>query len=216
MISESGATRGEALEKVSRTWVAQMTRAQPDALRLDCRDQHAASHSRDLKLGAKAAPSLPGQTRTNKLEVVSTSSNAEACDAPFDFVIVGSGFGGSVSAMRLAQKGYRVAVVEAGKRWQAADFPKTNWNAFKYLWAPRLGCFGIQNITLLKGVMVLHGSGVGGGSLVYANTLMRPKASVFDDPAWSRTVRLGRRARATLRNRTPHARRHREPSADGG
>jgi len=119
---------------------------------------------------------------------VSTSSKAEASDAPFDFVIVGSGFGGSVSAMRLAQKGYRVAVVEAGKRWQAADFPKTNWNAFKYLWAPRLGCFGIQNITLLKGVMVLHGSGVGGGSLVYANTLMRPRASVFDDPAWSRTV----------------------------
>ncbi|HWZ90323.1 MAG TPA: GMC family oxidoreductase [Polyangiaceae bacterium] len=106
----------------------------------------------------------------------------------YDFVIVGSGFGGSVSAMRLAQKGYRVAVVEAGKRWSQTDFPKTNWNAFKYLWAPKLRCFGIQNITLLKGVMVLHGSGVGGGSLVYANTLMRPDASVFDDPAWSRAV----------------------------
>ena len=90
--------------------------------------------------------------------------------------------------MRLAQKGYKVAVVEAGKRWHAGDFPKTNWNARKYLWAPRLGCFGIQNITLLKGVMVLHGSGVGGGSLVYANTLMRPLASVFDDLAWSRAV----------------------------
>lgn len=109
-------------------------------------------------------------------------------DEEFDFIIVGSGFGGSVSAMRLSQKGYRVAVVEAGKRWQAADFPKTNWNAFKYLWAPKLGCFGIQNITLLKGVMVLHGSGVGGGSLVYANTLMRPQPSVFEDPAWSRAV----------------------------
>ena len=90
--------------------------------------------------------------------------------------------------MRLAQKGYKVCVVEAGRRWQANDFPKTNWNAFKYLWAPRLGCYGIQNITLLKGVMVLHGSGVGGGSLVYANTLMRPQASVFADPAWSRSV----------------------------
>ncbi len=108
---------------------------------------------------------------------------------PFDFVIVGSGFGGSVSAMRLAQKGYRVAVVEAGKRWHAGDFPKTNWNAFKYLWAPKLRCFGIQNITLLKGVMVLHGSGVGGGSLVYANTLMRPLPSVFEDAAWSGAVR---------------------------
>jgi cholesterol oxidase len=86
--------------------------------------------------------------------------------------------------MRLAQKGYRVAVLEAGKRWHAADFPKSNWNAFKYLWAPRLRCFGIQNITLLKGVMVLHGAGVGGGSLVYANTLMRPDNAVFDDPSW--------------------------------
>lgn len=91
--------------------------------------------------------------------------------------------------MRLSQKGYRVAVIEAGKRWAAEDFPKSNWNAFKYFWAPRLRCFGIQNITLLKGVMVLHGAGVGGGSLVYANTLMRPLPSVFDDPAWSGSVR---------------------------
>ena len=91
--------------------------------------------------------------------------------------------------MRLAQKGYRVAVVEAGKRWAASDFPKSNWNAFKYFWAPKLRCFGIQNITLLKGVMVLHGAGVGGGSLVYANTLMRPLPSVFDEPAWSGPVR---------------------------
>ena len=113
----------------------------------------------------------------------------DSAQEAFDFIIVGSGFGGSVSAMRLAQKGYRVAVIEAGKRWASSDFPKSNWNAFKYLWAPKLRCFGIQNITLLKGVMVLHGSGVGGGSLVYANTLMRPSPSVFDDPAWSDSVR---------------------------
>ena len=111
---------------------------------------------------------------------------------PFDFVIIGSGFGGSVSAMRLAQKGYRVAVVESGKRWRAEDFPKTNWNAFKYFWAPKFRCFGIQNITLLRGVMVLHGSGVGGGSLVYANTLMRPSDEVFRDPSWSHNVDFGR------------------------
>ena len=115
-------------------------------------------------------------------------SAAQQSETEFDFIVVGSGFGGSVSAMRLAQKGYRVAVVEAGKRWHAGDFPKTNWNAFKYLWAPKLGCFGIQNITLLKGVMVLHGSGVGGGSLVYANTLMRPLPSVFQDASWSGAV----------------------------
>jgi cholesterol oxidase len=109
-------------------------------------------------------------------------------DETFDFIVVGSGFGGSVSAMRLAQKGYRVAVLEAGKRWRHTDFPKTNWNAFKYLWAPKLRCFGIQKITLLKGVMLLHGSGVGGGSLVYANTLMRPRDEVFDDPSWGTAV----------------------------
>lgn len=106
----------------------------------------------------------------------------------FDFVIVGSGFGGSVSAMRLAQKGYRVAVLEAGKRYRGSEFPKSNWNVAKYLWAPRLRCFGIQNITLLKGVMVLHGSGVGGGSLVYANTLMQPDERVFADAAWRGAV----------------------------
>jgi cholesterol oxidase len=117
--------------------------------------------------------------------------SVDSSDTSFDFVIVGSGFGGSVTAMRLAQKGYRVAVLEAGKRWNASDFPRTNWNAFKYLWAPRLRCFGIQNITLLKGVMVLHGSGVGGGSLVYANTLMQPPASVFADPSWTSVVDFG-------------------------
>jgi cholesterol oxidase len=94
--------------------------------------------------------------------------------------------------MRLAQKGYRVAVLEAGKRYFAHDFPKTNWNVFRYFWAPRFRCFGIQNITLLKGVMVLHGAGVGGGSLVYANTLMVPNPEVFDDPTWKRGVDFGR------------------------
>lgn len=97
----------------------------------------------------------------------------------FDFVIIGSGFGGSVSAMRLSQKGYRVAVLEKGKRWNSGDFPETNWNLRKFIWAPFLRCFGIQSLSLLKGVMVLHGTGVGGGSLVYANTLMEPPADVF-------------------------------------
>jgi cholesterol oxidase len=102
----------------------------------------------------------------------------------YDFIIIGSGFGGAVCAMRLSQKGYRVAILESGKRWNKEDFPKSNWNLPKYLWMPRLRCFGIQCITLLKGVMVLHGTGVGGGSLVYANTLMKPKPEFFSDPAW--------------------------------
>jgi cholesterol oxidase len=102
----------------------------------------------------------------------------------YDFVIIGSGFGGSVSALRLAQKGYSVLVLEKGRRFGKKDFAKTNWDLPRFFWAPLAKCFGIQQITLLKGVMVLHGAGVGGGSLVYANTLMQPRAVVFQDPAW--------------------------------
>ncbi len=103
----------------------------------------------------------------------------------FDFVVIGSGFGGSISAMRLAQKGYRVLILERGRRFADEDFPRTNWNVSKYLWLPALRCFGIQQITLLNGVLVLHGSGVGGGSLVYANVLMEPDGALFESPAWS-------------------------------
>jgi cholesterol oxidase len=97
----------------------------------------------------------------------------------FDFVVIGSGFGGSVSALRLAEKGYRVLVIEEGKRWAPQDFPKSNWNIRKFLWLPRLGCTGIQRIDWLGDVMVLGGVGVGGGSLVYANTLLVPPDEAF-------------------------------------
>ncbi|MCB1309624.1 MAG: GMC family oxidoreductase, partial [Leptospiraceae bacterium] len=100
----------------------------------------------------------------------------------YDYIIIGSGFGGSVSAMRLSQKGYRVAVLESGKRWDAKDFPKTNWNVRKFLWFPKVFCYGIQRINLLNDVMILSGSGVGGGSLVYANTLYVPKKQFFNHP----------------------------------
>jgi cholesterol oxidase len=111
----------------------------------------------------------------------------------FDVVVIGSGFGGSVAALRLAEKGYSVAVLEAGRRFGDADFAKTSWRARKYLWAPALGCYGIQRITLLRpakghkgaGVLVLSGAGVGGGSLVYANTLYRPLKAFYEDPQWS-------------------------------
>lgn len=103
----------------------------------------------------------------------------------FDYIVVGSGFGGSVSAMRLAEKGYSVLVIEKGKRWKAQDFPKSNWNIRKYLWMPLLRCFGFQKLTFFREVFVLSGVGVGGGSLVYANTHMMPKDSFYSNPAWS-------------------------------
>lgn len=102
----------------------------------------------------------------------------------YDYVIVGSGFGGSVSAMRLTEKGYRVLVIERGKRFKDSDFPKTNWNVRKYLWAPALRCFGILQISPFKNVLVLHGSGVGGGSLGYANVLMPPDDASFAAEGW--------------------------------
>lgn len=106
-------------------------------------------------------------------------------DDQADYIVVGSGFGGSVSAMRLAEKGYRVLVIEKGKRWKAGDFPKTNWNVRKYLWLPLLRCFGFQKLTFFREVFVISGVGVGGGSLVYANTHMMPKDTFYRNPAWS-------------------------------
>lgn len=102
----------------------------------------------------------------------------------YDFVIIGSGFGGSVSAMRLSEKGYRVLVMERGKRFRDQDFPKTTWNIFKYLWAPAFRCFGILQISPFRDVFVLHGNGVGGGSLGYSNVLMIPDDKLFEHPAW--------------------------------
>jgi cholesterol oxidase len=103
----------------------------------------------------------------------------------YDVVVVGSGFGGSVAALRLTEKGYRVAVVEAGRRFADDEFAETSWDLRKYLWAPALGCYGIQRIHLLKDVMILAGSGVGGGSLVYANTLYRPLKPFYADKQWA-------------------------------
>ncbi|GAA1785286.1 GMC family oxidoreductase [Luedemannella flava] len=109
----------------------------------------------------------------------------------YDVVIIGSGFGGSVAALRLAEKGYRVAVVEAGRRFADHELPRTSWRLRRFLWAPALGCRGIQRMDFIRGrrgaggVLVLSGAGVGGGSLVYANTLYEPPAEVFADPQWA-------------------------------
>ena len=108
-----------------------------------------------------------------------------AKELQFDVVIIGSGFGGSVTALRLREKGYSVAVIEAGKRFADKDFPKTSWRVNKFLFAPALGCYGIQRIHFLPDVLVLCGAGVGGGSLVYANTLYQPGDKYFNDPQWA-------------------------------
>ncbi len=106
-------------------------------------------------------------------------------EAPvYDFVIIGSGFGGSVSAMRLAEKGYSVLVLERGKRYEDNDFPKTNWNIQKSLWLPFLRCFGTWELSFLNGAIALRSSGVGGGSLMYANVLMETDDRLFEAPSW--------------------------------
>ncbi len=107
-----------------------------------------------------------------------------SAELDYDVVVIGSGFGGSVAALRLSEKGYRVAVLEAGRRFDESSYPKTSWHVRSFLWLPQLGCYGMQRISLLRDVMILSGAGVGGGSLVYANTLYEPLPPFFDDPQW--------------------------------
>lgn len=114
----------------------------------------------------------------------SSISRKDDVEFDFDFVIVGSGFGGSVSALRLSEKGYKVCVIEKGRRFRPQDYAKSNWDLPRYLWAPLFKCFGIQKLTFFKDVLILSGAGVGGGSLVYANTLMVPTDKSFENPAW--------------------------------
>lgn len=106
-------------------------------------------------------------------------------DLDYDFIIIGSGFGGSVSALRLSEKGYKVLVVEKGKWYKSVDFAKTNWNLKKWLWIPALRFFGIMKITIFKHIAILSGTGVGGGSLVYANTLPVPKTTFYKTGTWA-------------------------------
>ncbi|MGB5059018.1 MAG: NAD(P)-binding protein, partial [Candidatus Promineifilaceae bacterium] len=115
---------------------------------------------------------------------MTNKSRKDSADDVFDYVIIGSGFGGSVSALRLAEKGYRVLVLERGKRYNAKDFPKTNWNVFKYLWLPAARCFGIMGINFFSDIWILNGSGVGGGSLVYASTHIKPPQAFFEAEEW--------------------------------
>ncbi|MEY4989142.1 MAG: hypothetical protein RI933_775 [Actinomycetota bacterium] len=104
----------------------------------------------------------------------------------FDVAVIGSGFGGSVAALRLVEKGYRVLVIEAGARFEEHEFAKNSFDLKRFLFFPKLGLTGIQRIDLLKNVLVLSGAGVGGGSLVYANTLYRPPKTFYQTGSWSK------------------------------
>ena len=116
---------------------------------------------------------------------VSAVSEAASTNYDFDWIVIGSGFGGSVSALRLAEKGYRVAILECGRRYRDEDFAKSTWNFRRYYWMPRLGLRGIFRMTVFKDVFIVSGSGVGGGSLGYANTLYRARQAFFRDEQWS-------------------------------
>ncbi len=103
----------------------------------------------------------------------------------YDVVVIGSGFGGSVAALRLTEKGYRVAVLDMGRRWAPTDFPPNNWHVRKAMWAPKLGCFGPQRLTVLGKTFIASAVGVGGGSLIYGNTLYEPLDRFYTDPQWA-------------------------------
>lgn len=113
-----------------------------------------------------------------------TAADVTAADVDVDVVVIGTGFGGSVAALRLAEKGYTVHMLEAGRRFEDEDFAKTSWDVRNYLWAPALGLYGIQRVHKLPDVMILAGAGVGGGSLNYANTLYVPPEPFFRDQQW--------------------------------
>jgi cholesterol oxidase len=104
----------------------------------------------------------------------------------YDYVVIGSGFGGSVASLRLVEKGYSVLTIEQGKRFNPGDFPKSNWNLPKYLWVPVLRFFGFQKLSFYSTASILSGTGVGGGSLVYANTLYIPPDGFFNNLSWHR------------------------------
>ena len=126
---------------------------------------------------------MPVADRLDLVQIAAYSSGMS--EQHYDWVIVGSGFGGSVSAHRLTQKGYKVLVIEKGRRFAAEDFPKTNWDLKRWMWNPSIGLKGIFKMSFMKHMTVLHGVGVGGGSLVYANTLPTPKSEFFQSGSWS-------------------------------
>ncbi|ASU57117.1 GMC oxidoreductase [Nocardiopsis dassonvillei] len=133
---------------------------------------------------SRTAAETPTETPTGTRAETGSATGDRADRFDYDVLVVGSGFGGSVSALRLTEKGYRVGVLEAGRRFTPQTLPSSSWDVRNFLWAPRLGMYGIQRIHLLRDVVILAGAGVGGGSLNYANTLYHPLDPFFEDPQW--------------------------------
>lgn len=123
--------------------------------------------------------------KTNQSSTESKDSEKPEKPEHFDWIVIGSGFGGSVSSLRLTEKGYKVLTIEKGRRFAAEDFPKTNWDVRRWMWKPELGMTGLFQMSFMKHVTILHGVGVGGGSLVYANTLPIPKDNFFKADSWA-------------------------------
>ena len=106
-------------------------------------------------------------------------------DLDFDFIVIGSGFGGSITAHRLTEKGYRVAVMEMGRRWTPENLPSTNWLLWRWIWRPHMALRGFFNIEMFRHVVIMHGCAVGGGSITYANTLLVPTESIWESGTWA-------------------------------
>jgi cholesterol oxidase len=119
------------------------------------------------------------------MTTATTATASETGSFDFDVLVIGSGFGGSVSALRLTEKGYRVGVIEAGARFEDSDYAKTSFELKKYLFRPEIGCYGIQRIEAVRDSLIMAGAGVGGGSLVYANTLYEPLEQFYKDRQWA-------------------------------
>ena len=130
----------------------------------------------EMRMAKRGASTVRGTNRADP-------GAARAFD--YDVLVIGSGFGGSVTALRLTEKGYRVGVLEAGARFRDEDFASSSWDLKKYLWAPALGCYGIQRVDAVRDCVIVAGAGVGGGSLVYANTLYEPLEPFYHDPSWA-------------------------------
>lgn len=128
---------------------------------------------------------LHAQTRVGGTSDAASSGSAMSASYDFDYVVIGSGFGGSVSACRLTEKGYSVGVMEMGRRWAAKDFPKSDWDGRRFIWRPGMRMFGFYNMRLFRHVVVMCGNAVGGGSIAYANALLVPSPKVWDQGSWA-------------------------------